>query len=136
MYALVDTCVFMDIFFQREKLYDSSLEVFKKLKENKCKIYVSPTTLKDLYYFSKKATHNNKLANEIVNRIYSVTNKIIDITADDAISALYDEGDYEDNLIIESAKRNMLDCIITRNIKDYNNKGIPVFSPEDILKYL
>ena len=41
--------------------------------------------------------------------------------------------DYEDAVMIETAKRIGADCIITRNLKDYTAAGIPVYSPADLL---
>ena len=44
--------------------------------------------------------------------------------------------DYEDAVMIETAKRIGADCIITRNLKDYTAVGIPVYSPADFLSRL
>ena len=44
--------------------------------------------------------------------------------------------DYEDAVMIETAKRIGADCIITRNLKDYTATGIPVYSPANFLSKL
>ena len=44
--------------------------------------------------------------------------------------------DYEDAVMIETAKRIGADCIITRNFKDYTAAGISVYSPADFLSKL
>lgn len=44
--------------------------------------------------------------------------------------------DFEDAVMIETAKRIGADCIVTRNLKDYSSTDIPVFSPSDFLEKL
>ena len=59
---------------------------------------------------------------------------IVDTFAVDCQIALGAETkDYEDAVMIETAKRIGADCIITRNLKDYTAAGIPVYSPADFL---
>jgi hypothetical protein len=41
--------------------------------------------------------------------------------------------DYEDAVMSETASRNALDYIITRNVKDYSQSKIPVYMPESFL---
>jgi hypothetical protein len=38
--------------------------------------------------------------------------------------------------MIETALRAELDCIVTRNTKDYTNSPILVYSPTDFIKHL
>ena len=60
--------------------------------------------------------------------------KIVGVTDDDAISALYEDGDYEDNLLIFTAETNMCDAIITNNKKHFINKGVAILTPKEYLE--
>ena len=61
-------------------------------------------------------------------------NKVIGISADSAINAIYEDyKDFEDELIIQAAKEELLDAVVTSNIKDFENRGIPVFTPQSIV---
>ena len=62
---------------------------------------------------------------------------VADTLAEDSLRAL-DSGiaDYEDALMVESAKRIGADCIITRNEKDYMRAGIPIYDPEAFISLL
>ena len=72
----------------------------------------------------------------MLNRIYCLINKIIPITPDDAINAIFEPGvDFEDTLIMNSAESAMLDCIVTSNFKDFGKSNIPVFSLQKINEY-
>ena len=41
--------------------------------------------------------------------------------------------DYEDAIIVQTASRTGADCIVTRNLKDYELSSLPVFSPEQFM---
>lgn len=44
--------------------------------------------------------------------------------------------DFEDAVMIETASRTNIDCIITRNQKDYRNSSVAVLSPSEFLQQL
>ena len=45
-------------------------------------------------------------------------------------------ADFEDAVMIETAKRSGMDCIVTRNIKHYAGASIPVYEPAEFLRLL
>jgi predicted nucleic acid-binding protein len=47
-----------------------------------------------------------------------------------------DVSDYEDAVMIETAARENVDCIVTRNVRDFAASAVPVYSPADFLKQL
>ena len=44
--------------------------------------------------------------------------------------------DFEDAIQYFTAIENNMDCIITRNVKDYQNSIIPVYTPTELLEKL
>jgi predicted nucleic acid-binding protein len=44
--------------------------------------------------------------------------------------------DFEDAIQYFTAVKNNMDCIITRNINDYKQSTIPVYTPTELLKIL
>lgn len=134
MRLLVDTNIFLDILLERDELSKESISFLRNTKVNKDQIYINASSLKDIYYFAFKRFHDKDLAHEYINDIYSKVNKVISLSADDAIEAIYADGDFEDNCLVESAERTMCDAIITRNIKDFQNKNIPIITPTLYLK--
>ena len=135
MRLLVDTNVFMDILYNREGLCDNSKPFFDKTREYHDQIYVCASTIKDLAYFIRKSVRDTKKTNDILVNIFSKVTKIVGISADDAINALYEEGDYEDNVLAEVSQTTMCDAIISNNIKDFENKRVIVWTPNEYLKY-
>ena len=135
MRVLVDTNVFMDVLYKRKGLCEKSKLFFDIAHEKHDHIYVCSSTIKDLAYFIKKTIHETKKTNDILINIFSKITKIVGITSDDAINALYEYGDYEDNVLIEVTQTTMCDALITNNVKDFKDKGIVAWTPADYLKY-
>ncbi len=62
---------------------------------------------------------------------------LLDTTALDirkAISAKI--SDFEDAVMIETAARSGIDCIVTRNVKDYSKSTIAIYTPTEFIKLL
>lgn len=131
MKLLVDTSVFLDLFWNRDNQEAKRFFQFCLLKRNQ--LYITSQSLRDIEYTIKRLTHDSNIAKNLQMTAYSSCHKVIGISADAAIESLYsDVKDYEDSLQIEAAKESMLDAIITSNKKDFVNCGIPVFTPKEI----
>lgn len=135
MRILLDTNIFLDVYLKREPLYSGSIVFLRTAKRFNDEIYVSTSTFKDLAYFLKKICHDDKVVNKKLCDLYGSINKIIGLTSDDAISAIYQNGDYEDNMLANSANRAMCDMIVTRNIKHFKENAIKTFTPEEYLQF-
>ena len=62
---------------------------------------------------------------------------LLDTTSLDWRKAISSEiGDYEDAIMVETAIRSEMDCIVTRNVKDYANSSVKVCEPSALLKLL
>lgn len=134
MRLLVDTNVFLDYLLQRDDDCKHALRFFIWCRENKNQTYITSMSLRDIEYFVMKHVHDKAKTNKILSDIYSLCSKVIGVSADAAINAIYEDyKDYEDELMIQTAKEELLDAVITNNIKDYENRGIPVFTPEQIV---
>ena len=136
MRCLIDTDIYLDVFTDRKPFVSESSELLSTLIKNNHIIFTSPKTFREIYNYAFRKTRDIELARNIVQKVYGVTNKIIDINGDDTINAMMMEGDYENNMIIASAKRNKLDAIITRDGENFSYKGITVFSPDEVILYL
>ena len=132
MRLLVDTNVFLDILMMRVPFNNAAKAFFIKARENKDEIYVCGMTLKDISYQGHRLYHSYEKTNNLLIDIYSRISKIVGITTDDCIEALYMDGDYEDNLIALTAETAMCDAIISRD-KRFQNFRV-VLSPEKYLE--
>ena len=134
MRLLVDTNVFLDVLLKRGQAGVDSLAFFAWCREHKNQTYITSMTLRDVEYIAKKTFHDRHKANMVLGDAYSLCSKVIGISADSAISAIYEDyKDYEDELIIQAAKEEFLDAIVTNNVKDFEDRGIAVFTPKEIV---
>ena len=137
MRILVDTNVFLDIILDREEAADIAHTFFRNCYINNHQIYLSAMSLRDIGYVAHREYHDNWKTLNAQLRAYELCTKVISITNDDAITSLYsDMEDFEDSLIVEAAKREMLDLIVTNNIKDFKNSRFPVWTPKEFNEVL
>ena len=134
MRILVDTNVFLDLILQRGDDGKRALEFFIWCRREKNQTYVSSISLRDIEYVAMKSLHDRKKVNVVLNDIYSICSKVIGISADAAINSIFEDyKDFEDELLIQATKENLLDAIVTNNIKDFAYRGVPVFTPKEIV---
>lgn len=131
MHILVDTNVFLDLILEREDYYPIAKNFFKNVYLNKSKIFISSISVRDIGYIVGHVFHNQEKGKDAQMRAYELSHKILNVEDEDVINALYSYvKDFEDALLIEGAKRELLDLIVTNNTKDFENSGFPVCSPD------
>ena len=136
MRILVDTNVFLDLFLRREPFIYDVREFFKWCNSKKNQIYITSISLRDIGYVAHKHFHDKNIARATQIAAYEACAKIIGVSADSAIESLYSNvDDYEDSLIVEIAKEELLDAIVTNNKKDFEKSDIPVFTPKEIVMF-
>ena len=133
MQVVIDTNVFLDLFLNRENADDAE-QFFLWCRKYKVKTFITSVTLRDIGYIAHRKLHDKEMSKTIQMKAYQISNKVLGISADSAIESLYNDGDYEDRLIINAAKENMMDAIITNNIKDFFDKSMPCFTPKEIIQ--
>ena len=105
MRLLVDTNVFLDFLLQRDDNCKHALRFFIWCKQNKNQTYITSMSLRDIEYFVMKHVHDKTKTNRILSETYGLCSKVIGVSADAAISAIYEDyKDFEDELMIQTAK--------------------------------
>jgi predicted nucleic acid-binding protein len=123
----------MDILSNREPFYKSSSEVYKLGVGKKVNLYTSSNTISTLHYLLKKFIDEDviRMALDEISDIIKI------IPVDYSIikkSLKSNHKDFEDAIQIVSAQSiNNMDCIITRDLKDYKFAEISVLTPDDFL---
>ena len=73
---------------------------------------------------------------KILSKLFTLFH-LLDTTSLDCRKAISSEiGDYEDAIMVETAIRSEMDCIVTRNVKDYMKSSVKVCEPSALLKLL
>jgi len=131
----IDSDVILDLLQKRKGFFDDAARLFTLLEKGTVRGYVSPLVLANLYYILRK-DNGQKAALESLLRLRMLV-KVLAIdekTTDLALSSAF--KDFEDAMQYYSAVGNSLDCLITRNKKDYKAADIPVYSPREFLDIL
>lgn len=134
MKILVDTNIIIDTLTGREPFRESAEQIFMLAANQIEDMYITASSATDIYYLVRKHLHNTEQSKNAMSKLYQLFG-ILDVTANDCQDALLlDMKDYEDAVISCCAKRNQMDYIVTRNMKDYEHSKVKVLLPEDLLK--
>lgn len=136
MRALLDTCVIIDTLQDRTPFSEHSKQIFFAAANNAFLGYVSAKSLTDVYYIMHRHTHDDKASRDILNKLVALFD-VLDTAGIDCRKAIPSAtSDYEDAVMIETALREEMDCIVTRNTDDFSKSPIPVYTPEQFLARL
>ncbi|MCR5042132.1 MAG: PIN domain-containing protein [Clostridia bacterium] len=136
MTALIDTCVIIDLLQKREPFFEDAHALFIAAANNQYEGCISAKSVTDVYYLMHRFLHDDYKTRKALDTLFKLFS-ILDTTELDCRKALLSPvRDYEDALMAETAYRSNVDCIITRNIKDYSKARISVVAPHDFLDTL
>ena len=135
--VLIDSNIFVDFMFHREPFYKDSEKMISLCENKKVKGYVTTSMLMDLHYIFRRLSYSNNTANKAIEEIIKVFD-VLNIEKKDIVNSIMQgKKDFEDGVIENCSIANKLDCIVTRNIDDFDDKKIEVLSPKEIVeKYL
>jgi predicted nucleic acid-binding protein len=131
--VFIDTDVIVDFLTDRKPFSLESAKIFSLIDQKKIKGCVSSLSFSNLYYVLRKFGTHKKVISSLQDLSELVD--ILKVDSDIVKSALTsDFKDFEDSIQYFAAQDHKnVDCIITRNIKDYKDSSLPVMTPETFL---
>lgn len=134
MKILIDTNIVIDALTGREPFREAAEQIFLLAANQTEDMYITTGSATDIYYIARKYLHSTEQAKNTMSRLYELF-CILDVTADDCLQALLtDMNDYEDSVVSCCAKRNKMEYIVTRNIKDYKNSNVQAMLPDEFIR--
>lgn len=131
MKVLFDTNVIIDALTERTKEYKYCQGLINAAVDNKIDGYISSKQVTDIYYILRKELGESERRNVI--KTISNTFTVLPLLPGDIKYCINsDIVDYEDAVIDEVASVNMVKCIVTNNIKDFNNSKSIIMTPKDL----
>ena len=119
MKYLIDSNVILDVLTNRDPFYDSSRKVFELALKQKIEAYIASSSLPAIYYLLHKYYHNSDICKQTILKLFEFFN-VVDVNGNDCAKAIASIiPDYEDAIMIETALRTGMDCIVTRNTADF-----------------
>ena len=129
---LIDTNIILDIALEREPFVKKSVELFQLIAKYNIKVFVTATSVTDIYYITQKKTGHDKTIGFLKGLFEFI--KIAGVDTVSILNALKSNiRDFEDAVQTETAKQNEIYTIVTRNKKDFENSGLLVYNPDEYI---
>lgn len=136
MKALLDTCIVVDALQSRQPFAADAQKIFLLAANNRFIGCITAKSATDIYYLTHRCTHSDKQSRAVLNKLFTLF-EVLDTAGIDCRHAIPSPvGDYEDAVMIETAARCEIDCIVTRNICDYVKSRVKVLSPEEFINVI
>ena len=132
-HLFIDTNVLIDFLADRKPFSLEAAKLFNYSFKKKVTIYVAAVSYNNIYYILRQScTHSQTI--KILHELQEWT-EIIDVSKNIIRSALKsDFKDFEDAIQYNCAKTiNKINCIVTRDTKDFKTSSIPIMTPKEAL---
>ncbi len=133
---LIDTNIFLDFFCKRTSFCEPAQKIISLCKDGVLHGFVAAHSISNMFYILRKDFTDDE-RRELLLALCSIFT-VCAIDKEKIIRALQDKSfsDFEDGLQNECALSENLDCIITRNKKDFLNSSLPVYTADEFLESL
>lgn len=112
------------------------LLLFSVLQLRKSSMVISLQNLQPIFIILLTDAHSEEESRVKLNKLLAIFG-LLDTTAEDVFHALSSNvSDFEDAIMIETGIRCKVDCIVTRNTKDYSKSQLSVYTPAEFLQEL
>ena len=133
MRALIDTCIIIDALQAREPFAEDAQQIFLAVANKRVMGFLTAKSAADIYYIPHRHTHSDQETRRVLGTLFNLF-ELLDTAGMDCRRAISSElTDYEDAMMTETALRCGMDCIVTRNLRDYGKAPVQVYSPSAFL---
>jgi predicted nucleic acid-binding protein len=132
--VLIDSDVILDSFFDRKPFSEYATRIISMCESKKIKGFLTPVIYSNIYYLLRQTAKHEKVI-EKLKQLLEITDVLVMDKV--VIKKALESGfkDFEDSLQNYAAvNHGKIDTIMTRNLKDYKNSELAVFTPETYLK--
>jgi predicted nucleic acid-binding protein len=132
----VDTNILVDLLADRKPFSKYAVEIFNASENKKVKLFTSSHSIATTYYLLKKFIDDSSLRKTLLGLIEYMT--IIPVDTEVLTKGLRSkQKDFEDSIQIYCASTiEKIDCIVTRNVKDFKGCEILVLTPDELCSRL
>ena len=133
MRLMIDTNIILDILLEREPFFERSKAILQLCENKVIYGFISASTATDIFYLVRKALGSTDEAYKALGNILNIV-KVLTVTNEDVNNAFLRRAkDFEDCLLAVCSISNKCGGIVTRNKKDFEPFGIPLYTPDEIL---
>lgn len=132
MNVLIDTNVLLDVMLEREPFVEAAEQVFEGAKNTNIDLFMSATTITDLYYIARKGKGHAKTLTLIEDLLQCV--EVVSVDKAVILHALHSGlPDFEDAVQEGAAKQANISIIVTRNGADFKQSDLDIYPPESFV---
>ena len=130
--VFLDTNIIVDLIADRRPFSKYAIEIFNKAEEKKIEIITSSHSIATTHYLLKKYLDEKPLREVLYNLLDYLT--VVPVDIDVLKKGLRSKHkDFEDAIQISCASSiEKIDCIVTRNTKDFKDSEILVMTPDEL----
>lgn len=131
MKVLIDTNVILDVLLNRAPFVELSANIVSSVETREIEGYLCATTVTTLDYLISKSKNCQQAKSEIKKLLHlfgisDVNARVLGLAADSEFT------DFEDAVLYYSGECTGVDCLVTRNVKDFKHASLPVYTPEEL----
>lgn len=132
--VFLDTNVLIDLIADRKPFSAHAIKIFNLSENGVIKLYTSSHSIATSHYMLKKYIQEKKLREILLNLTEYLD--VLSVDADVLKKSLRSgHKDFEDAIqMVCASSLHKIDCIVTRNIKDFKTSELPVLPPDEFCR--
>ncbi len=132
----IDTDIVLDFFFDRVPFSEDAARIFSLCESQKIRGFVTPVICSNTYYILRQTANHQKVI-EKLSQLMTIM-EVVPMDKEVVMQALASGfRDFEDALQnFAAVKSDIIELILTRNVKDYSLSNIGALSPDNYLKLI
>lgn len=134
MKIVFDTNVILDVISKREPFVEASARAFDLIDKDNVIGAMTANTATDIFFLYRKRQPDLGKCKDALKRLITAL-EVLDTTRTLCLMALESSmPDFEDALLVESARQWSADYIVTRDKEGFDQSPVKTISPEDLLR--
>ena len=129
----LDTNIIVDLIADRKPFSKYAIQIFQKAELKEIELFTSSHSIATTHYVLKKYLAEKELRDVLYHLLDYIT--VIAVDVDILKKGLRsNHRDFEDSIqILCASSIKIMDCIVTRNTKDFKASEIPALNPDEII---
>lgn len=129
----IDTNIIVDLIADRKPFSKYAIQIFQKAESKELELFTSSHSIATTHYLLKKYLEEKELRDVL----YHLLDFISVVAVNEVIikkGLRSKHKDFEDSIqILCASSIEKIDCIVTRNTKDFKESEVPAFNPDEII---
>lgn len=132
MRVLFDTNVILDLLLNRAPFAEAAADLVARVERGELTGYIGATTVTTIFYLAAKVLGREQATGQVgllleIFEVAQVNRPVLET----ALTLGF--KDFEDAVLHEAARHAAVDCIVTRNGRDFSGGGMRVCSPGELM---